>query len=394
MNTALFNFVSFDANHFPGNQIDIVIVVVERWYIWPVPIIELADRNLSTFLKNKEWDRINYGMWLKWNNFRGRREMLTGKIRLGYKEEYAMKYEVPNLGKKQQHGISPGFTINRQREIAYKTEYNKPVDYSESSGKSQIRRSAFFTYSYRRKLFITHQARLDYSFTSVSDSIPILNPNYLGDSASHMNFFSLKYTFSHDLRDSKIYPLNGYALRLDAHQQGLGIIKDFPYPYLNLIATFFFHQKLNHRFYFSNATKAKFSTEKSLPYIFKRGLGYNENLSGYEYYVMDGSDYFITKYFLKFELVKPTTKTIKFIKMEQFNKIYYAIYINVFADAGYVYNESPHPTNTMVNEWQFSTGIGIDFVTYYDQVFRIEYAINKYGQGGIFLNLETPFSRW
>jgi outer membrane protein assembly factor BamA len=80
--------------------------------------------------------------------------------------------------------------------------------------------------------------------------------------------------------------------------------------------------------------------------------------------------------------------------MEQFNKVHYAVYMNVFADAGYVNNEFPDPTNTMLNNWQFSAGVGLDFVTYYDQVFRIDYAINRYGEHGFFFHIETPFSRW
>jgi hypothetical protein len=151
---------------------------------------------------------------------------------------------------------------------------------------------------------------------------------------------------------------------------------------------------LSQRIYFSNATKIRYSTQKNLPDVFKKGLGYAENLSGYEYYVMDGTDYFLTKYFLKIELVKPTVWTIPYIPMEQFNKIFYAFYLNIFADAGYVNNENTDPSNFMVNDWQFSTGIGIDFVTYYDQVFRFEYSINKYGHHGFFVNIETPFRRW
>ena len=70
------------------------------------------------------------------------------------------------------------------------------------------------------------------------------------------------------------------------------------------------------------------------------------------------------------------------------------MYLNVFADAGYVHNEFPNPTNTMVNNWQFSAGVGLDLVTYYDQVFRIDYAINRYLDHGIFVHIGTPFLWW
>ena len=75
-NLSIFNFVSFDAKHFPGNRIDVIISVTERWYIWPTPIFEIADRNFSAFLEDFDWSHTNYGLWLKWNNFRGRNELL------------------------------------------------------------------------------------------------------------------------------------------------------------------------------------------------------------------------------------------------------------------------------------------------------------------------------
>ena len=117
LNLAIFNFVHFDVRHLTNNHIDVLISVVERWYIWPIPILEYADRNFSTFIQNKDWDKINYGAWLKWNNFRGRNELLTGKLRLGYIKEYSLAFAKPNLGKSLSHGVSAGFNINQQNEV-------------------------------------------------------------------------------------------------------------------------------------------------------------------------------------------------------------------------------------------------------------------------------------
>lgn len=394
LNTSLFNFVRFDATHNPGNRIIVHINVTERWYIWPVPILEYAERNFSTFIKNREWDKINYGVWLKWNNFRGRKELLTGKIRLGYINEYALSYSMPNIGRKQQHGISIGFNLNQQNEIFVSTENNKPVEYKPKERPGQIRLNAFTNYTFRRKLYTTHSIRFEYFNFRVSDSVAIYNPNYLGEARNDLGYFVCSYNFSHDVRDSKIYPLEGFAFRVRAEQMGLGIVSDFPYRNFRLTGLLMFHQKLANRMYFTNATKIRYSSEKIMPYSLGRALGYNEFMSGYESYVMDGSDYFISKYLLKFQLVKPRIQNIPFIKMEQFNRVHYAVYINAFADAGFVNNEFPDPSNTMVNTWQFSTGLGIDFVTYYDQVFRIDFAINRYREHGIFFHIETPFLRW
>ena len=53
-----------------------------------------------------------------------------------------------------------------------------------------------------------------------------------------------------------------------------------------------------------------------------------------------------------------------------------------------------YDNNSLVNDFLYSTGIGFDLVTYYDQVYRLEFTLNSLGKTGIFLHLETPFRRW
>ncbi len=394
LNTSLFNFVTMDARHYPGNRIDVLISVTERWYIWPVPILEHADRNFSAFLENWDWSRINYGAWLKWENFRGRRELLTGKARLGYKEQYALGYSKPNLGKYQQHGIDIGFNFDRQHEIIYGSFENRPLNYKEDPSYAFSQENVYFTYTFRKKIYTIHTIKFEYFNFWASDSVLILNPNYYGNGNKTMNFFMLTYNFQYDNRDSKIYPLEGIAFKGRIEKPGLGIIRDFEYPNWWFTAAILYHHELLPRLYFATANKGKYSVRKDVPYFHQKALGYNEYMSGYEYYVIDGSDYFITKQILKYKLVKQRTAQIPFINFEQFTKLHYSIFINLFADQGYVYNQDPEPGNLMANQLQYSCGIGLDFVTYYDQVLRLEYSVNRFGKGGFYVHMETPFRRW
>ncbi len=393
LNLSIFNFVFLNVKHLGDSHIDVTVEVTERWYIWPVPILEYADRNFNSFLESRDWSKINYGAWLKWNNFRGRNELLTGKIKLGYLKEYALAYTKPNLGKKLNHGISAGFSANQQDEVYIETVNNKPLEYQPPNLPAQTRFNAYASYRYRRKYYTSHALRFDYYDYHVSDSVAVVNSNYLGNGATSQNYFVLTYQFNYDVRDSKVYPLEGYNVKFKAEQVGLGIV-DFEYPSFRLTGILMYHQKIVNRLYFYNATKARYSTEKTMPHILNRALGYNENLRAYEPYVIDGSDYVISLYNLKIQVIKPNSYTVPFIKMEQFNKIHYALYVNLFADFGYVNNQFPNPTNTMVNTWQFSAGGGIDLITYYDAVFSVYYAINRYGEHGFFFQLETPFFRW
>ena len=61
MNTALFNSVVLLPTYLPGSDVFITITVNERWYLWPSPIIQLADPNFNTWWLTKDFSRINYG---------------------------------------------------------------------------------------------------------------------------------------------------------------------------------------------------------------------------------------------------------------------------------------------------------------------------------------------
>ena len=322
LNTSLFNFVTLDVQHLPGNKIIVEIEIVERWYIWPVPILDYAERNFSEFIKNPEWDRLIYGALLKWSNFRGVNDLLTAKVKLGYINEYGLGYNLPNLGKKQQHGISSEFSINHQNEVNVRTVNNYPVYIRGPENPAQIRGNAYFRYMFRPKHYSLHNLRIDYNHFTISDLIAEINPNYLGGGMTSTDYFTLLYVFSYDFRDSKIYPLEGFYVRLNAKQTGLGFVSSFPYSFLRVTGVLMYHHKLANRLYFYNTYKGQLTAEKKLPHIFNQGLGYDEWLSAYEPYVINGSDYFITKFNLKVQLIKPRTSTLPLIKMKQFNKIH------------------------------------------------------------------------
>src|SRR3954465_9909263 len=102
-NLRLFNTVSVRVLELPNDHIDILVEVTERWYIFPVPIFELSDRNFNEWWNNYNHDfsRINYGLRLYKNNFRGRNESLRFTAQFGYVRKFDLQYRIPNLDRKQ-----------------------------------------------------------------------------------------------------------------------------------------------------------------------------------------------------------------------------------------------------------------------------------------------------
>ncbi len=60
-NTSLFNFVTVEHHAVDARYTEVLIVVTERWYVWPFPILQVADPNFNTRLETKNLARINWG---------------------------------------------------------------------------------------------------------------------------------------------------------------------------------------------------------------------------------------------------------------------------------------------------------------------------------------------
>lgn len=83
LNRSLFNFVTISTDY-EQDVCNILVSVVERWYIWPIPIVEYADRNFNVWWETKDFNRLNYGVDLRVENFRGRMENLNIIVKGGY----------------------------------------------------------------------------------------------------------------------------------------------------------------------------------------------------------------------------------------------------------------------------------------------------------------------
>ena len=386
INTSLFNFVTIKYT-ISNSKIDFIVKVDERWYLWPYPIFEHADRNLSSFIHNRDWNRINYGIYFTKYNFRGRREILKIKLRAGYKEQYSLIYSLPFIDKNQKNGLTIETYYFRQHEIYYNTINNKLVYYKLYNKYLSKNFFQILSYNFRPKFFNTLNIQIGYNNISMHDSILSLNDKYLINNKTNMQYIFTNISFTKDFRNNKIYPLNGYYYNVKLSKKGFGILSDF--SIFKLTQNIKYYKKIYNKIYFQTQLTIQNIFTKQIPYYFQDALGYENYLRGYEYYVIDGNRYFLTRSNIKYEIIPTTKKIIKIIPFDKFKKIHYSLYANIFFDSGYVNKNNTNNNNYMQNTYLYSYGLGIDFVTYYDKVFRIEYSITKFGTSGIFLHLSS-----
>jgi len=249
---------------------------------------------------------------------------------------------------------------------------------------------AGFRLSYRRNINTSHQLELRYQHVGFSDSLLNHNPDYNYKYRTTCDYLSLYYKLKIDHRDAKYYPLEGWYLDAELFKGGLGLGFEKPVNVLWLRSTTRLFIPLSNRWFIGTSIVGKVSSSSYQPYYLMQGLGYDRDfVRGYEYYVVDGNHYALSRNTVKFAILPERKADLDFIHSQKFSRIHYAAYITVYADAGYSWVDSryPHSLNALPEQMLLGTGLGLDFVTYYDKVIRFEYSINKLGESGIFIHL-------
>jgi len=388
LNTSLFNFVTIDTSGFSPGKINITIDVIERWYLWPLPFFQLSDRNFNVWWETKDFSKADYGLYLTMDNFRGRKESLKLNIRLGFNEIYGLSYNIPYINKKRTIGLGIAGGFSGNHEVPYATIENKQGFFKDKKNYLQQNIFGDFNITFRKNIFSIHTFQLNYNDYLFADTLLKLNSDFAAK--KHLQFLSFYYQLKCDHRDIKAYPLNGYYCDLGFEKHGFGLLKreDIDFAFIHTSVRKYWN--LSKRLYFAGGINAKVSTSAHQPYFIERGLGFgNDFVRSYEYYVIDGQNFVLLKSNIKFEVIPTRIKKINFIPTKKFSTLFYALYLNVLADIAYVDNKGIG-NNTLPNSTLFGTGIGLDFVTYYDKVLRVEYSINKMGECGFFLHFVAP----
>lgn len=391
INTRLFHTVDIDLIDQPSGKADIMIKVTERWYVFPIPIFKLADRNFAEWWTNQGRDlsRVNYGLKFYHYNFRGRGERLRLIAQGGFTRRFELRYLVPYFDKQQKNGLSVRTSYNENKSIAVRSVDHRQ-DFARADETMRRVATAELNFSHRESFHNFHNFTLGYQGVWVSDTVVRLNRNYLSSGRSRQRGFYASYSFRRDFRNNVAYPLTGWLLRADALKNGLGVIGEVDLYRVDL--SFSKYVDLGNGFYASGIVKTRLSNLSQQPYYNFIGLGYGTDLvRGYELNVIESQHFTLNKLTFKKRLFGTKVK-MGIIPVEEFQTIPLAVYFKIYYDHALAGNNFEYEGNTrLTNRYLYGYGAGFDIVSYYDFVLRVEYTINSEAETGFFLNFKAEF---
>jgi outer membrane protein assembly factor BamA len=397
MNTTLFNNVNITDSVVTTEGVEsrvyIFIKVKERFYWEPSLHFDLADRNFNAWWQDKLLYRTILGGGLTYRNFRGLNQRIGFDATVGWRKSLTLSYAVPFLNRAQTFGLATNLFYLSGHEVGAITEQNK-LKYLRADDRHVIQKiGGDLTFTYRPKLVVRHSLRVGYEYYAIDDMLAkFRNPDYLGQGRNILHLPRIAYILSVDHRDNVIYPWAGNYFIGAIEQKGNPFgktdinIQTLELNYRHFIA---FKPKLS----LGMGFRTILNRPDTLPYLLRSSLGYRYQVRGFEYYVLDGYNYFMFTSELRYRILD-TTFHFSWVPIEAFRSVPLMVNIKILYDQGYV--SYPVPTidrsgNDLLNKWIRGWGAGIDFLTYYDKILRVEYCFNSLRQSGLFLHYIEAF---
>ena len=120
----LFNYVTIEQEIIDFNQVNIKIIVEERWFIWPQLHIYNNDRNFNSWWQTRDLGRLDYRLYVKQYNVLGLNHVLRVGLSYGYTRELSIYYKNISLDKNQHHFLGVGANYFQQKSAFYKNINN------------------------------------------------------------------------------------------------------------------------------------------------------------------------------------------------------------------------------------------------------------------------------
>lgn len=349
----IFNDVTMQPFYFEGKNI-LLIVVEESWYIYPIPILVLKD---------KDWSKISYGMSLSWLNFRGRNERITGIVTFGYDPSFGFRYFNPNLAYNQ--------NLNFQTNLAYTTVTNRSIEAEDLYG-SQFKQETFISrVQFGKRFGNFHWFYINTGFDYIETPFYIKGINASNSNIDRSLIAGLSYVY--DTRDLTIYATEGIYSQVGMEYKGFGI-DDISYYVADI--DFREYRKINEKFTAKWRMFARHTAGELVPYYDYSYIGFANRVRGYFYGdEQEGNDSFLGSIEFDYPIINETRIDLYFIPLLPRSLLSYRFSLigELFADTGATRDEGD-PWTIKSFDSGYGTGISMLLLPYF--ICRFEFAIN------------------
>lgn len=389
MNTTLFVDVDVKVIAPDSNNISIYINVKERWYLFPLPYFRIVSRNFNTWWveENHNFNRVEYGLKFMQNNVSGRKDNLNVWFVSGFTQQFSLRYDNPNIDNKLKHGINIGLGLKRNRELNYGMDSIRPnkISFVKKENQFVINQNYIdMAYTFRPAIRTRHTFKASYVNIAVDESVLKLNPRYFASPSTKLKYTEFSYHLSYTNLDYIPYPLKGFSGEANINKR-FGRNSNF----------WQIGGRVNYNFKIFPASFIQLQSAGLIrfpfnqPYISNNLMGSsNLYMRGLEYYVIEGVAGGVARATAKNEVLSFNLRNP--VSSKTHDKIPCRIFIKGYSDIGYSYTPN-YGISRLNNKILHTWGAGIDIITFYDVVLRLEYSFNQLGDKGLFIHTQTDF---
>lgn len=392
-NLKLFNdvLVSTQFIDSQGRKIKVVVELVERWYLWPWPFVESADRNINQWIQfNLDPQRTNYGMYLFLFNLRGRNETLKLTFSEGYTKSLGAEYQIPNIDKAKKWSAKAKINQKKNEEIWYNT-FNDKLQFFRMIGVNMVTKNiAQLEMEFRPKYFFRHKMGVDFQSVKVHDTVvKKLNPKFIfNDQNNYQQTLSLSYEMEYDQRNNKYYPTNGKYFAMD--NKWIHFLNTQNKPIWQAKLSFIQAKKWHNSWGGITKIQGKVSSPVQ-PYYFYKSLGYKDVLRGYENNVIDGAQYVSNQNSMYYQIVQNKTLYLNRLPFDNYKNIPFNMFATAHIDQAWVDNQLFSSGNQLSNSYLLGYGVGLHFLWWNDRIFKVEYSANRRSKPYLYFSFLSTF---
>lgn len=344
------------------------IDVEESWYIYPVPFVQLQDR---------DWDKLSYGFILFIKNFRGRNETLSGAAAFGYDPSFSLAYYKPNIVERSDiyFGIETSYRTSSNRSLIAETIYGNNFDQKNIIGQL----------NFGNRFGNFHRAGIDIGYQYIETPFFIKGINASDSRIDRLVKLGLNY--SYDTRDLMQYAKEGIFFNFYTQFKGLGM-NGINYQVHNI--DFREYRKIIGDLNAKWRIATRQVTGGLIPYYDFSFIGFQERIRGYFNEQSEGHRSYTSSIELSYPILRDINITFDFVPIVPQELLTYrlALYFHLFTDTG-----ATQLRGKPIGIKDFNTGYGggLTLLVLPYSIARLEFAINDNGLSEFILDVGVSF---